>query len=103
MRTILFALLVSACATSPTGKHVNIPATRHTIQDTIAADAATKHQPPRTIHSMGQVTATRAVVYTQVGSDASTRRQEVWVNNGGRWSFSSNGVANDGVPETTTN
>jgi hypothetical protein len=103
MRTILFVLLVSACATAPTGKHVNIPATRHTIQDAIAADAATKHEPTRTIHSMGEVTATRAIVYTQLGPDASTRREEVWVKNGSRWTFSSNGVANDGVPDSTAN
>jgi hypothetical protein len=103
MRTILFVLLVSACATSPTGKHVNIPETRHTIQEAIAEDAASRHEPVRTIHSMGEVTDGRAVVYTQVGGDATTRREEVWVKTGAHWTHSSNGVANDGTPAETAN
>ena len=99
----MFALLVSACATSPTGKHVNIPATRHAIQDAMADDAARRHEPPRSIHSMGVVTDGRAVVYTQVGADAATRREEVWVKTSGHWTYSSNGVANDGTPAETAN
>jgi len=94
MRNIFFALLVSACATAPTGKHVNIPATRHTIQDAIADDAASRHERARTIHSMGEVTETRAVVFTQLGADAATRREEVWVKTGTRWAPSPTSTAN---------
>jgi hypothetical protein len=66
-------------------------------------DVSHRHEPARIVHSMGEVTATRAVVYTQLGADASTRREEVWVKAGARWTFSPNGVANDGAPATTAN
>ena len=98
MRTLIFALLISACASSVTGQHVNIPATRHAIQDAIAADAASHPEAARSVISMGQVTDARAVVYTQRGSDASTRREEVWVKAGDRWTFEQNGVAGEGAP-----
>jgi hypothetical protein len=77
MRTIIFAVLLAACTTSVTGGRVNIPATRHDIQTEIGTD--------RAIVSMGNVTEDKAIVYTQVGKDASTRREEVWVRSGDKW------------------
>jgi len=77
MRTIIFAALLSACTTSVTGGRVNIPATRHAIQTEIGGE--------RSIVSMGNVSDDKAVVYTQVGKDASTRREEVWVKTGDHW------------------
>ena len=77
MRTIIFAVVLSACTTSVTGGRVNIPATRHAIQTEIGSE--------RSIISMGNVTDDKAVVYTQVGKDASTRREEVWVKTGDHW------------------
>jgi hypothetical protein len=95
MRTIIFAVLLSACTTSVTGGRVNIPATRHAIQEAIGGD--------RSVVSMGQVTDDHAIVYTQVGKDASTRREEVWVKTGDRWARSElPGGAGD-APASTAN
>jgi hypothetical protein len=60
----------------------------------MADDAASRHERPRTIHSMGEVTETRAVVYTQLGADATTRREEVWVKTGASWAPSATSTAN---------
>jgi hypothetical protein len=100
MRTIIFAVLLAACTTSVTGGRVNIPATRQAIQTEIGAE--------RSIVSMGQVTDDKAVVYTQVGKDASTRREEVWVKSGDHWAPNqapgpTPGVAGEGAPSNTAN
>jgi hypothetical protein len=98
--TLLCLLVVSACASAPGKRPPNIPATRHQIDDTIAADpgltrvtpdfeyesampgAKPTHQPSaagltqaRKIDSMGRVTDDRAVVYTRVGP---ARLEETW-------------------------
>ena len=98
--TLLCVLVVSACASAP-GKHpVNIPATRHQIDDTIAADLgftrlthdfeyqsampgarpsdhpeATGLTASRTIAGMGHVTDDSAVVYTRTDH---ARFEETW-------------------------
>jgi len=103
MRTIILVVLLAACSQSVTGRHVNIPATRHAIQDAIHKDAASHPEAARSVMSMGQVTEARAVVYTQRGNDAATRREEVWVKSGQQWTLDQNGVAGESAPGTTTN
>lgn len=95
---MLFILLIaSACASTPRSV-ANIPATRHEINDTIAADAASARRTPdfqyegagergqlsasRKITSMGRVTPDRAVVYTQPGAQ---RLEETWVREPDGW------------------
>ena len=91
-------LLASACATAHPRGTANIPATRHQIDDTIAADTAGSRrtadfqyqtasgtsagetppalEPSRKITAMGRVTPDRAVVYTRPGA---VTLEEVWV------------------------
>jgi len=98
---LLSLLFASACATSHSRPVANIPAIRHEINDTIAADSslarrtsdfqyepagagdpASQLPPSRKIAAMGRVTADRAVVYTQPGA---TRLEETWVRDTGGW------------------
>jgi len=114
MRSILLCVLVaSACASAPVGHAVNIPATRHEIDDTIAADpgvtrvtgdfeyesatpgsrpvaraAATGAlTPSRRIASVGRVTADHAVVYTRAGDGRGGRLEETWVRGRDGWTL----------------
>ncbi len=80
MRSIFLALaLFTACA-STGGAHrpVNVAAVRSEINGTIRA-----HENDRTIHSMGKVSAERAVVYTTSKSGA--KQEETWIRDGGGW------------------
>jgi hypothetical protein len=82
MRSLLLAILLSsACAasTANTGGPVNVAAVRNEINGTIRAQPGND----RSIHSMGKVTAERAVVYTT--STGGTRQEETWVKDGASW------------------
>jgi hypothetical protein len=106
MRTLLFALVVSlsACATTAVHPAANIPAIRHQIDDTIAADASISRRtadfqyqsatgaaaadltaqlsPSRKITAMGHVTPDLAVVYTHPGD---AKLEETWVRQPDGW------------------
>jgi hypothetical protein len=108
MRTFLFAFVVSlsACAAAPRPT-ANIPAIRHQIDDTIAADASISRRtadfqyqsatgtaaadppsqlpPSRKITAMGHVTPDLAVVYTHPGD---TKLEETWVRQPDGWKLS---------------
>lgn len=98
--TLLCVLVASACASVPGNHPVNIPATRHQIDDAIAADPgftrithdfeyesavpgtrpsgqveAAGLAPSRKIASMGRVTDDTAVVYTHTDR---ARLEETW-------------------------
>ncbi len=82
MRTILFALsitIASACAPATRPGTVNVAAVRSQINGTIRSTSN-----DRAIHSMGNVTPTRAVVYT-TSKDGATKQEEVWVRDGDAW------------------
>lgn len=110
MRHLLFALVVSlsACATAPSVRPAaNIPAIRHQIDDTIAADASISRRTTdfqyqsangaaaadlaaqlpssRKITAMGHVTPDLAVVYTRPGD---TKLEETWVRQPDGWKLS---------------
>jgi uncharacterized protein RhaS with RHS repeats len=102
MRFMMFSLLIaSACATAQPRTTANIPAIRHQINDTIAADAslaqrtsdfayegartadpAAQLPPSRKITAMGRVTSDRAVVYTQ---PEGVTLEETWVRAPDGW------------------
>jgi hypothetical protein len=82
MRTILFALsimIASACAPATRPGTVNIAAVRSEINGSIRATSN-----DRSIHSMGQVTPEKAVVYT-TSKDGASKQEEVWVKDGAGW------------------
>jgi hypothetical protein len=107
--TLLILLFASACASAPGHRTVNIPATRHQIDDAIAADpgltrvtgdfayqpampgarpldtAEARHllAPWRRIASVGRVTEDRAVVYTAASGPG--RLEETWVREPDGW------------------
>ena len=81
MRSLLLAcvLFVSACATTGgANRPVNVASVRSEINGQIQSESG-----DRTIHSMGKVTAERAVVYT-TKKDGS-RQDETWVKAAGVW------------------
>jgi hypothetical protein len=103
--TLLCVLVASACASAPSKHAANIPATRHQIDDAIAADPGlvqlthdfeyesampgtrpTSQPPagivPRKIASMGRVTDASAVVYTRAGD---ARLEETWLREPDGW------------------
>lgn len=107
MRHLLFALVVSltACAAAPRPA-ANIPAIRHQIDDTIAADASISRRTAdfqyqsasggapdlaaqlpssRKITAMGHVTPDLAVVYTRPGN---TKLEETWIRQPDGWKLS---------------
>lgn len=80
MRSIFLALaLFTACAsTGGANRPVNVASVRHEINDAIKS-----HENDRAIHSMGKVTAQRAVVYTTNKSGA--KQEETWVKDSSGW------------------
>jgi hypothetical protein len=80
MRNFLFAILLSACATTSTGasRPVNVAHVRLQIQSAMQTQA-----PDRTITAMGHTTDTSAIVYTTSKSGA--RQEETWVRANGEW------------------
>jgi hypothetical protein len=104
MRFIIHGLLLaSACATAHPPSVANIPATRHQIDATIAADPGSARrtsdfqyqtasgasasdpaqlQPSRKITAVGRVTPDRAVVYTRPGA---VTLEETWVRDADGW------------------
>jgi hypothetical protein len=82
MRALLLAILFStACAHTSTqaGGPINIAAVRNEINGTIRSQPGSD----RSIHSMGKVTAERAVVYTTTTSG--TKQEETWIKDGAGW------------------
>jgi hypothetical protein len=79
MRSLLFVLLIAACAPATRPGTVNVAMVRSEINGTIRGS-----DNDRTIHSMGKVSADRAVVYTTT-KDGATKQEEVWVRNGDAW------------------
>jgi hypothetical protein len=106
MRSMMFCVLITtACATAHPRPTANIPAIRHQINDTIAADAtltrrttnfeyegvtpagdagdpAAQLPPSRRITAMGRVRPDRAVVYTKPGA---VKLEETWVREPDGW------------------
>jgi hypothetical protein len=80
MRSIVLALVLSACAHSAPGakEPINIAAVRHEIDDAIDAK-----ENDRQIHSMGAVRAQSAVVFTT--ADDGTQSEETWTRVNGGW------------------
>ena len=67
MRSLLFVLLIAACAPATRPGTVNVASVRSEINGTIRSS-----ENDRTIHSMGKVTPERAVVYTTSKDGATT-------------------------------
>jgi hypothetical protein len=79
MRSLLFVLMIAACAPATRPGTVNVAAVRSEINGTIRSQ-----ENDRAIHSMGKVTPERAVVYT-TSKDGATKQEEVWVRSGNAW------------------
>lgn len=84
MRSIFFAfalLTATACATTPTtrGGRANVALVRSEINGAIRSQ-----QNDRSIHSMGRVETTKAVVYT-TNASTGAKQEETWVNDGSGW------------------
>jgi hypothetical protein len=79
MRSLLFVLMIAACAPATRPGTVNVAAVRSEINGTIRSQ-----ENDRNIHSMGKVTPERAVVYT-TSKDGATKQEEVWVRSGDAW------------------
>jgi len=83
MRNFVFGLVIaSACASTSTNRPVNVAVIRHEIVDAIAKQSAAG-QPPRSIVSMGHVSADSAVVYTQ--TELPQKHEETWVHSADGW------------------
>jgi hypothetical protein len=80
MRSLLFVLMIAACAPATRPGTVNVAAVRSEINGTIRSQ-----ENDRAIHSMGKVTPERAVVFT-TSKDGTTKQEEVWVRSGNAWS-----------------
>jgi hypothetical protein len=79
MRSLLFVLMIAACAPATRPGTVNVASVRSEIGGTIRST-----DNDRTILSMGKVTPERAVVYTK-SKDGATKQEEVWVRSGEAW------------------
>ena len=79
MRSLLFVILIAACAPATRPGTVNVAAVRSEINGTIRST-----DNDRTVTSMGKVTPEKAVVYTTT-KDGATKQEEVWVRNGDAW------------------
>ena len=79
MRSLLFVLMIAACAPATRPGTVNVAMVRSEINGSIRSQ-----ENDRTIHSMGKVTPDHAVVYT-TSKDGATKQEEVWVRSGDAW------------------
>jgi hypothetical protein len=86
----IIALLFTGCLSSahPAATRAE---TRFEIARAIAADS--HGGASRSIVEMRSVTDDRAIVVTEQGTDASTRRQETWVRDGDGWKLAGETVA----------
>ncbi|HSD85917.1 MAG TPA: hypothetical protein VLB44_00325 [Kofleriaceae bacterium] len=98
MRTILlaFALFTASACAHNGPRPVNVAAARSEISGTIRSQSN-----DRTIHSMGHVDATRAVVYT-TNSQTGAKQEETWIKDGQRWKLQT-ATAIAGTPQTNAN
>ena len=84
MRAVLLSIVltITACAHTSGSRPINVHAVRVEIADTI--ESSPGEHGPRSIVSMGKVTADSAVVYT----DSSTgRHEETWQKGDGGWTL----------------
>jgi hypothetical protein len=79
MRSLLFVILIAACAPATRPGTVNVAAVRSEINGTIRST-----ENDRIVTSMGKVTPEKAVVYT-TSKDGATKSEEVWVRSGNAW------------------
>ncbi|HEY5951705.1 MAG TPA: hypothetical protein VIV40_39695 [Kofleriaceae bacterium] len=79
MRSLLFIIMIAACAPATRPGTVNVAVVRSEINGTIRSSTN-----DRAIHSMGKVTPDRAVVYT-TSKDGATKQEETWVRDGNTW------------------
>jgi hypothetical protein len=99
MRSIFFALALTFAATActkPNPRYVNVASVRSEINGTIRSTTN-----DRTIHSMGKVTADRAIVYT-TSKDGATKQEESWVKDGPTWRLET-ATALSGTPSNAGN
>jgi hypothetical protein len=85
MRAVLLsiALSITACAHTSGPRAINVHAVRVAIADTI--EASPGDAGPRSIISMGKVTADSAVVYTE--SPTRSRHEETWIKGPSGWTL----------------
>jgi hypothetical protein len=76
MRSILFTLFFAFGCAASQPRYINVANVKNEIQGTIRSTTN-----DRQIHSMGKVTADRAVVYT-TSKQAGTKQEETWVKSG---------------------
>jgi hypothetical protein len=83
MKAVLFSFVIalSACAHQQTG--INVHSVRVAIKGSI--ESAPGNAGPRNIISMGKVTDTSAVVYTE--SSSHQRLEETWVKSPSGWTM----------------
>jgi hypothetical protein len=96
MRPIFFALALfaaTACAPHNGPGVVNVAAARSEINGTIRSQGN-----DRTIHSMGHVEATKAIVYT-TNNKTGAKQEETWVKDGQGWKLQTT-TAIAGTPQT---
>lgn len=91
MRNFLFAILLSACATTGANHPVNVAHVRLQIQAAMPAE--------RSITAMGHTTDNSAVVYTT--SKGGVRQEETWVRDASGWKLD-HSVAADGTASSNT-
>jgi hypothetical protein len=90
MRSFILAaaIFIGACATTGANRPVNVASARSEINGAIRAQ-----ENDRSIHSMGHVEATKAVVYT-TNKATGEKQEETWVKDGAGWKLeSSNKIA----------
>jgi hypothetical protein len=85
MKALLFSFVIAltACAHSTGARPVNVHSVRVAIKGRI--EAMPGNAGPRAIISMGKVTETSAVVYTE--SAAHLRLEETWVKGASGWTL----------------
>jgi hypothetical protein len=95
MRNFLFAILLSACATTSSGTHpTNVAHVRQQIWSAMQTQTPERH-----ISAMGHTTVERAVVYTT--TKAGVRQEETWVHDATGWKLD-HAVAADGTPPSSS-
>jgi hypothetical protein len=85
MKALLFSFVVAltACAHSNGPRPVNVHSVRVAIKGSI--ESSPGNPGPRAIISMGKVTETSAVVYTE--SSSHVRLEETWVKGSSGWTL----------------
>ncbi len=94
MRNFLFAIVLSACATTGANHPTNVAHVRQQIWAAMQTQA-----PERTIQAMGHTTENSAVIYTT--TKAGARQEETWVRDSSGWKLD-HSVAADGTGDSNT-